>query len=111
MLQVPESVAELGSEWVRFTTTGGGGAPPMVLELAVEIRGAPADPASWALSLVDQLTSQNAEELGTVQCGQPFVLEVEALDHFNNRCVSVCVCARCGVCSACNPAAQGLMCG
>lgn len=36
-------------------------------------------------SLVDQLTSQHAEELGTVQCGQPFALEVEALDAFNNR--------------------------
>lgn len=47
--------------------------------------------ASWfpppaPCSLVDQLTSQHAEELGTVQCGQPFALEVEALDAFNNRC-------------------------
>ena len=40
-------------------------------------------------SLVDQLTSQHAEELGAVQCGQPFALEVEALDAFNNRCVEV----------------------
>lgn len=36
-------------------------------------------------SLVDQLTSQHTEELGIVQCGQPFALEVEALDSFNNR--------------------------
>lgn len=40
-------------------------------------------------SLVDQLTTQHAEELGAVQCGQPFALEVEALDAFNNRCVAV----------------------
>lgn len=42
-------------------------------------------PSPSLCSLVDQLTSQNAEEVGVVQCGQQFVMEVEALDAFNNR--------------------------
>lgn len=46
-------------------------------------------PSSPACSLVDQLTSQHAEELGIVQCGQTFSLEVEALDAFSNRWVDV----------------------
>ncbi|PRW58303.1 Structural maintenance of chromosomes flexible hinge domain-containing 1 [Chlorella sorokiniana] len=80
--KMPESVAEVSNHWVRFTSAD----PPLVLEAAVQMQAVPADPAIWTLSLVDQLTSQHAEELGTVQCGQLFVLEVEALDAFNNRC-------------------------
>jgi hypothetical protein len=39
-------------------------------------------------SLVDQLTSQHAGQLGEVQCGETFALEVSAWDAFGNRCSS-----------------------
>ena len=35
---------------------------------------------------ISQVTSQSPDELGVVQCGQPFELEIEALDRFSNRC-------------------------
>ena len=76
-------MADVSTEWVRFSCAD----PPLALEVPLQVRAVPADPTLWTLSLVDQLTSQHAEELGIVQCGQPFTLEVEALDSFNNRCV------------------------
>ncbi|KAL4443930.1 hypothetical protein ABPG75_011667 [Micractinium tetrahymenae] len=81
-LKAPDHCSEVGSEWVRFSGTDS----TLVLEAALEIHAVPAAPDRWALSLVDQLTSQNAEEVGVVQCGQQFAMEVEALDAFNNRC-------------------------
>ena len=50
-LQAPESVATVGSEWVRFTATD----PPLVLEAALQVQAVPAAPATWTLSLVDQV--------------------------------------------------------
>jgi hypothetical protein len=48
--------------------------------------------------LVDQLTSQHCEELGVVQCGQPFAMEIEAIDAFNNRCCNHSLCSQPAAC-------------
>jgi hypothetical protein len=44
-LQVPTSVLDVGSHWVRFE----GSNPPMLLEAAVEIHAVPAQPTRWHL--------------------------------------------------------------
>ena len=38
-----------------------------------------------ACALWAQAASQNPDELGVVQCGQPFHREIEALDGYSNR--------------------------
>lgn len=43
----------------------------------------PAAPAVWQLRLNEASASQADTD---VRCGQPFQLEVEALDKFGNRC-------------------------
>jgi hypothetical protein len=85
-LEAPHSVADVAEPWVRFQ---GAATRPLTLELGMEVRAVPAAPAHWAVSLLEQGASQSqpsADELGVVRCGQPFALEVEALDRFSNRC-------------------------
>lgn len=44
-------MAALASEWVRFTVAE----PPMLLEAALLVQAVPSAPATWTLSLVDQV--------------------------------------------------------
>lgn len=48
MSQVPDSVHEVASHWVRFVASE----PAMVLESALEVHAAPDQPANWALTWV-----------------------------------------------------------
>lgn len=55
----------------------------MVLEAVLLVLKVPAAPVVWQLRLNEASTSQTDTD---VRCGQPFQLEVEALDKFGNRC-------------------------
>lgn len=44
-LQAPESVADVGTHWVRFASMQ----PPLMLEAPLQIKAAPSDPAMWSL--------------------------------------------------------------
>lgn len=83
VVKVNDTVNEVATEWIRFQ---GDASNPITVECALEIRAVPGPPANWAVSLVDQGNSQAADEVGVVQCGRPFSLEIEALDRLNNRC-------------------------
>eukprot|EP00887_Chlorella_sp_A99_P005757 scaffold1.g5757.t1 len=80
-LAAPELVDTRREEWVRFTPDAG---PP--LEICLAITSKPGRPDCWSLALVEQATSQSPDELGVVQCGQPFLLELQMQDHHGNRC-------------------------
>ena len=82
-IQAPESSSETLTGFLRFC---GDDDNPIVVECYVEISPVPGPPSSWAISLVDQVNSQSPEQQGFVLCGQPFALEIEALDRLNNRC-------------------------
>ena len=104
-LEAPERVGEAASFWVRLKFSGRG-AP--LLEAGLTVSCSPGAPRSWQLRLVDGGKSGNgnadvegdavaanaaannkkssSSSEGDVFAGVPFVLEVEALDEFANRC-------------------------
>lgn len=54
--------------------------------MTLRVVPSPGPPASWSLSLVDY-AKEGAPDLGVVECGKPFYLEVQALDAFSNKWV------------------------
>lgn len=82
-IKAPDSSSEVITGFLRFS---GNNENPIIVECFVEISPVPGPASSWAVSLVDQVNSQSPEQQGFVLCGQPFALEIEALDRMNNRC-------------------------
>uniref|UniRef100_A0A1D2ABE5 SMCHD1 ribosomal S5 domain-containing protein n=1 Tax=Auxenochlorella protothecoides TaxID=3075 RepID=A0A1D2ABE5_AUXPR len=74
------------TEWVRFASDDG----TLLLEVGLFLGVVPGPPKAWALSLVEgeagEASQEGGEGVGAVRCGQPFALEIEALDAHNNRC-------------------------
>ena len=83
-LKASDSVNEATNGFLRFI--GGDANNPINIECFVEILPVAGPPSAWAVSLVDQVNSQSSEQQGFILCGQPFALEIEALDRLNNRC-------------------------
>jgi hypothetical protein len=87
-LRLPAVVAATTTDgqpdlWVRFS----GDTPhPVIVEGPLELRVVAGPPAQWSVALPDQPASQAGGETGVVECGRPFLLEVEALDAHGNRC-------------------------
>lgn len=73
------------TEWVRFASDDG----TLLLEVGLLLGVVPGPPKAWALSLVEgeagEASQEGGEGVGAVRCGQPFTLEIEALDAHNNR--------------------------
>ncbi|KAL4529033.1 hypothetical protein Ndes2526B_g06875 [Nannochloris sp. 'desiccata'] len=82
-LRAPELVSEPMLGFIRFT---GDASNPMTIECFVDLAPVPGPPNSWSVSLVDQVNSQSPEQQGYIVSGQPFAVEIEALDKYTNRC-------------------------
>lgn len=82
-LRAPELVSEPMVGFIRFT---GDASNPMTIECFVDLAPVPGPPNTWSVTLVDQVNSQSPEQQGFVVSGQPFAVEIEALDKYTNRC-------------------------
>jgi hypothetical protein len=82
-LRAPELVSEPMLGFIRFT---GDASNPMTIECFVDLAPVPGPPNSWSVTLVDQVNSESPEQQGFVVSGQPFAVEIEALDKYTNRC-------------------------
>ncbi|GBF97420.1 hypothetical protein Rsub_09586 [Raphidocelis subcapitata] len=89
-LQLPEVAGEPLQATARFTADPRGPWPKLELEVVLRITASPAPAASWSVSLVeygaDAGRGGGERDLSQVECGQPFYLEVQALDRFSNKC-------------------------
>ena len=80
-MQAPQQVGEECSHFLRFAAEGG-----IQVEMQLSVVVIPGPPADWSLTFPDK----PGRPAGAVICGQPFSLEVEALDMYRNRCSSFC---------------------
>ncbi|KAK9843600.1 hypothetical protein WJX84_002029 [Apatococcus fuscideae] len=76
-LQAPQQVGEECAHFLRFAAEGG-----IQVEMQLTVLVVPGPPADWSLTFPDK----PGRPAGAVICGQPFSLEVEALDMYRNRC-------------------------
>ena len=76
-LQAPQQVGEECAHFLRFAAEGG-----VQVEMQLAISVSPGPPADWSLTFPDKL----GRPAGSIICGQPFAVEVEALDMYRNRC-------------------------
>jgi len=92
-IPVDESVAAPQMLWLRFN----GDAkewPDVCIEVYLEVTAVAGEPTCWSVSLVDYgkgaagvaAAAAGEGNLSAIQCGEPFYLEIEALDSFHNRC-------------------------
>ncbi|KAF8056436.1 SMCHD1 [Scenedesmus sp. PABB004] len=101
-LQAPDAVGPAVPFWVRFIGDPKEW-PGVSLDIQFEVSVAPGPPASWSVAIVDYARGAAAaaaaaagratgaerpggDDLSAIPCGQPFYLEIEALDACHNRC-------------------------
>ncbi len=77
MVQAPQQVGEECAHFLRFAAEGG-----IQVEMQLTVTVVPGPPADWSLTFPDK----PGRPAGSIICGQPFSVEVEALDMYRNRC-------------------------
>eukprot|EP00775_Hariotina_reticulata_P002831 gene2831-3124_t len=92
-LPAPDTVGEAVPYWIRFIGDEKEW-PGVSFDIQLEVSVAPGPPASWSVALVDYADGAavavarqdpGGADLSSIACGQPFYLEVEALDACHNR--------------------------
>ena len=78
-LKVPEQVGPM-DVWVKLTMAG------VTLELSGVVAPHAGPPVRWQISTVASSESQEGEAAAEIRCGEPFALDIEAVDAFYNRC-------------------------
>jgi hypothetical protein len=76
---VKTDVSEVETYEVKFKSAG---PAPVILEAVLLVLKVPAAPAVWQARLDEAAASQADTD---VLCGQPFCVEIEALDTHGNR--------------------------
>jgi hypothetical protein len=90
VFEAPPQTNQPTNHWVRFINKS------VTIEQAIRVIAVPGAPHAWAVSLADPTATQlenagaaaagsGGDDSGGVACGQPFNLEIEALDARGNR--------------------------